>query len=294
MPLFSYSFNEGIEPRFLRHLKPEFELSTNTSPEAYLIRLLTGTLRITNTLSTDTFDQNKNYTVLGCPVNSTISTRQIKECIEPESNLIKLCAHISRTKDNSTFFEALLEEFCSYFYKSAKLSYTAAFLHLYRLLEYVSYSFPLIYASLDHNYYGSFSKLKDYFDTSKNELLFFEDFTQKLLDDSMLDTPLTLNFNSLNPDVDRNHYSIIKRYLAPEALTGDSRHTSLTTSYRYLIKLTIDIRNRYFHFAMGGRRNIKGTEIIESDYFFMLLNEELANWISIIYFEILKHMCERQ
>jgi hypothetical protein len=206
--------------------------------------------------------------------------------------LEKLCEHLDANKTiNKTFHETLLEEVASYFYKTAKHSHTTGFLHLYRTLEFISYSFPLIYASISREYYGSFNKLKNYFvDGSKSELVFFDEFVSKLLDSALLATPLTFNFNTLSTSVNHNHFVIIKNIVDPANITSEVQDVSITTTYKHLIKLTIDLRNRYFHFAIGGQRNIRPTEIIENDRFFSIVNEELLNWISMIYFEILKEV----
>jgi hypothetical protein len=290
----NYTYQEAIGNSFIRHLKPQFSLINNPSNEALLIRLLVGTVRATNILSTDSFDQFKNYSILGTPPNSAISTRPIKECIEPESTIEKLCGYIDGSRNiNNNFFIHLLEEISSYFYKKSKSSHTTCFVHLYRALEYISYSFPLIYASISREYYGSFNKLKLYFDGSKSELVFFDEFTKKLLDTGFLESPLTFNFSTLSPDINRNHFNIIKNILTPENIDNEVTHVSITTSYQHLIKLTINLRNRYFHFAVGGQRNIRSTEIIENDIFFSIINDEILNWISIIYFEILKAMINK-
>ena len=285
----NYTFQEAIDGRFIRHLRPEFDFGGSISQESTLIRLLVGTVSVSNNYSTDSFDQFNNYSVLGISENTTVSTRPIKECIEPVGKLTQLCTYLDKTKNsNNDYFLNLLEELTSYFYKKSKTSYTTAFIHLYRSIEYISYSFPLIYASVSKEYYGSFNKLKNYFDTSKSELLFFDEFTKKVLDDSLLDTPLTFNFNTLSNTINRNHFQIIKKILTTERIDNEIPNVSITTSYKHLLKLTIDLRNRYFHFAIGsGKRNIRGTEIIENDVFFSIINESVMNWIAIIYFEIL-------
>ncbi|MBX2827591.1 MAG: hypothetical protein KTR22_05480 [Flavobacteriaceae bacterium] len=284
----NYTFQEAIDPRFIRHLRPEFELNNQTSNEAKLIRLLLGTVIVTNNYSTDSFDQFKNYSELGISENLTVSTKPIRECLLPNGDLTVLCSYIDKSKNsNNSYFLHLLEEITSFFYKKNKGSHTTAFLHLYRSIEYISYSFPLIYASVSREYYGSFNKIKNYFDTSKSELLFFDEFTLKILDDGLLDTPLTFNFNTLSQDINRNHFQIIKHILTAERIDNEVPNVSITTTYKHLLKLAIDLRNRYFHFALGGKRNIRGTEIIENDVFFSIINDDLLNWVSMIYFEIL-------
>ncbi len=284
----NYTYQEAIDGRFIRHLKSEFVLNGDTSNEAKLIRLLLGTVIVTNNYSTESFDQFKNYSDLGISDNSTVSTRPIRECLMPEGDLSSLCTYLDKTKNsNNNYFLNLLEEITSFFYKKNKGSHTTAFLHLYRAIEYISYSFPLIYASVSREYYGSFNKLKNYFDTSKSELLFFDEFVKKLLDEGLLDTPLTFNFNTLSADINRNHFQIIKQILEAERIDNEVPNVSITTSYKHLLKLSIDLRNRYFHFAVGGKRNIRATEIIENDVFFSIINDDILNWICMIYFEIL-------
>lgn len=284
----NYTYHEAIDGRFIRHLRPEFQLNDQTSNEARLIRLLLGTVVVTNNYSTESFDQFRNYSELGTSENNPVSTRPFRECLLPTGNLTALCGYIDKTKNsNNNYFLHLLEEISSFFHKTNKGSHTTAFLHLYRSIEYISYSFPLIYASVSREYYGSFNKLKNYFDTSKSELLFFDEFTLKILDEGLLDTPLTFDFNTLTTEINKNHFQIIKQILTTDRIDNEVANVSITTTYKHLLKLAIDLRNRYFHFAVGGKRNIRATEIVENDVFFSIINNDLMNWISMIYFEIL-------
>ena len=102
---------------------------------------------------------------------------------------------------------------------------------------------------------------------------------------------MSFNFNSLIPQINSNHYGIIKSIIPHDKILSDVPNTTIICEYEQLIDLCINIRNRYFHFAMGGKRNIKGTDILESDLFFSLLNDELLNWMALIYFEILRTFC---
>jgi hypothetical protein len=288
-----YRYDEPIIPRFHKYVRPEFAISTSTSNEALFIRLLCGSLTCTNLITTDSFDQFENYLSLGRITNGNVIPRTIKNSLEPDIKLNKVCAFLTDTKAlNDDFFQHLLIEISSCFYKKQKGQHTLAFLHLYRTLEYISYSFPLIYSSHSRNYYGTFNSLKNYFDASKSELLFFNSFVEKIFDGlGYLGTNVTFNFNSLIPQVNSNHYKILKSYIATSKIISDSRNISITTTYDQLLDLAVKIRNRYFHFAVGGQRNIKGTDILESDIFFSIINDELLNWIAIIYFEILKTFC---
>src|SRR5690348_4418245 len=102
--MLNYTYQEAIENRFLRHLKPQFDLGNNPSNEALLIRLLVGTVKITNTFTTDSFDQCENYSILGKVANSPISTRPLKECVEPETTHTKLCSYIDSSRNINNEF----------------------------------------------------------------------------------------------------------------------------------------------------------------------------------------------
>ena len=62
-----------------------------------------------------------------------------------------------------------------------------SFVHIYRALEFISYSFPLIYASKSMDYRGSYEKLKKYMSGERaGELNFFKLFLKELFKNSIL------------------------------------------------------------------------------------------------------------
>jgi len=284
-----YNFYENIEPRYFRYLPNFLAFSNPLSEETLVIRLLLGTLKIEHISSGTIIDQTLNYSRIGVISNSPISTRVFRRLFNNPDKLRKLNKHLDETKHiNKAFFKELLNEFSSYFYQTKKGAHTTAFLHLYRITEYISYSFPLIYASISREYYGTFDKLKNYFSNANSELKFFNSFVNVLFNDDTGDNLATIEMQSLNQDINKSHYLIIKKYLTDDDLDGGTPYSDITTYYKCLLKLTIDLRNRYFHFAMGKQKNIKSTEIIESDLFYQSVNSLVLNWISVIYFEILK------
>lgn len=286
----NHVFIENISTRFIASLTTNLTITPSIPKEAIIVRLLTGTLKIRNNFTGEEVSQNINYSKLGREYIRVPSIRPIRESLTSPLSIIDLEKHLIKTNHiNDSYYNLLIEEFCSYFISIKRISHTKAFLHLYRILEFISYSFPLIYSSYSRDYFGTYNKLKNYFDTSKNELLFFDAFLEKVIDDTLLETELEIDFSSLPSLLARNYYQIIKRYIKDENLTNDVLNNKLSFQYLHLFKLIVDLRNRYFHFAVGGQRNIKSTEIIESDFFFKMINEEVINWISVIYFEILNH-----
>jgi hypothetical protein len=285
----AYQYHEGIETRYLRHLPTQLNLSNNLSEECLLLRILLGTIDIEHVSSGTLISPNRNLGIIGSPVLSPRSTQVIRSTFPSNEKLDNLFQHLYSTKyTNKAFFKEILNEISAYFYQNNRESDTTAFLHLYRVIEYISYSFPLIYASISRDYYGTFDKLKNYFSESKDELKFFDAFVSSLFQDNTGDNLATLYMSSSNPDVNQNHYNIIRKYLKPEQIDSSTPYSDITTYYKCVFDLTIKLRNRYFHFAMGRQKNIKSTEIVDSDVFFRMVNPIILNWISVIYLEILR------
>ena len=62
-----------------------------------------------------------------------------------------------------------------------------SFVHIYRTLEFMSYSFPMIYASKSMDYRGSYEHLKKFMNgDSDGELKFFKTFLKELFKNNIL------------------------------------------------------------------------------------------------------------
>src|SRR5690606_7296379 len=119
-------------------------------------------------------------------------------------------------------------------------------------IEFISYSFPLIYSSYSRDYYGTFNQLKNYF-SEKNELSFFDSFIKKVLDETLLDSELEFDFSMLDSYLSKNYYQIVKQYVGTSNVITEINDQTLSFQYRHLLTLAINLRNRYFHFAVGGQ-----------------------------------------
>lgn len=64
-------------------------------------------------------------------------------------------------RTNNFVYERILNELTQYFVVN-ELSPCEGFVHLYRTLEFMSYSFPLIYASKSKSYRGTYDSLKKF------------------------------------------------------------------------------------------------------------------------------------
>src|SRR5690606_16433409 len=106
----------------------------------------------------------------------------------------------------------IVQEICYYFYYSNNGNHQSAFVNLYRILEFISYSFPLIHSSHFGNFSGSFDALKSYFmDNKTSEIAFFEKFVEKLFNGtSYLSLTTTFNFSHADNVIADNCFKSIK------------------------------------------------------------------------------------
>lgn len=182
-------------------------------------------------------------------------------------------AFIKRTAaDNRAFYQDLLAEFSNYFLETERGSHTSAFVHLYRILERLSYSIPLLYCSLSRDYMGTFSDLKAMFasdnDRSGEFGLFNKFLSQgKLIDTTLLDSAYRIDF-SASPINKRRHFELIQRH-SDKFIGADDTTYQVEIKFRDVPELLRNVRNRFFHFRTGdGQRNISMREIYDTNGFF--------------------------
>jgi len=193
---------------------------------------------------------------------------------------------------NLSLFKDLINEFCFYYYYTFKGMHTLAFLHIYRILERMAYTFPMLYASKATDYVGTFNKLSNFFKGSNSELKFFNLFIEDFFEDEFLKYEVKLDITAHNESIRKSYYKILKMLCNSNDpnidVINSTEFSSITIENKNTINLLIHLRNRYFHFASGGQRNINSSEMIEPNDFYENINEHFANWLAIVYFKIVK------
>lgn len=266
--------------------------------EAKLIRVLLGTADISCDYDAFVFQPRHDYSRSGGIPNSAISSRTLKNLLIPigHASLVKYLAKAGNT--NHLFCQNLLTEFCFFLYQTRKGCHTAAFAHVYRTLELVSYTFPLVYAATSTNFLKSYDALRSYFagDGKQGELKFLQRFVEVVFDgDPILNTSTDLDVTALDNVTRDKIYESLKKVLAEvKNVTSDDNLKRVTVPNRRMIEAIYVIRNRFFHFATGGHQeNIKSLEIVHPDAFFENFNKQAATWIVMIYFKNLEELCDR-
>ena len=139
-------------------------------------------------------------------------------------------------------------------------------------------------------YAGIHSSFKAYLLGKDNaaELPFFKLFVNDLIDKAILDTRLSLDVSTNNVITRSAHYRTLTKIFKGSMIVSQSENSHIEIQYRSVIPGFIELRNRYFHFMSGNPNNLTGTDLMDSDEFFSVVNCGFANWLCYVYFRILE------
>ncbi|WP_218067087.1 hypothetical protein, partial [Brochothrix thermosphacta] len=209
---------------------------------------------------------------------------------------------------NRKFYDSLLNEFLQFYYYQNKESFFSAFIHLYRIYEYISYVFPLIYVRNNQVYEESYNSLQAFFKENGKELSFFSTFirTTFIKDPYINEELYNENYSiDLTPEecltIKTHLGSFLTKFNQTRMKTNDSyldgvqngvkneRYTYLDVENNKLNISTLDmhdfiilLRNKTCHFKMNHKDNIT-LNSASFDDLFSLLNPVILNWISNIF-----------
>lgn len=278
-----------------------FHLSDSTPSNYNILRLMMGGVSVTNLDTTEKSDFNKNYLALyynfDDDINLEANLAQIlNESIESD-DLAEFFFTRRYNLKNKEFFKRLENEFCNFLTYQSKGSYTTAFIFLYRILEVVSYSFPLIYASKTYDFKHTYSKLREIFQAnsgnSSGELGFLKSAIKVMFEDSdLFDTSVDI---ILDDEFEKNKkiFKAIKSVCEDKFFHTDTvENDKISICFGEVSSFIITLRNRFFHLFNRGDKNLESIEVIDPDYLFQKINEPLFAWICVIYVEINKFLLE--
>lgn len=286
-----FSPEEAMPARSLKGLPAVLHIgSTPVNFKVSLIRLLTGTLNVRCNFKNIVIKQRINYSQLPYNHNKQISGLTLRRAIQPYK-IKDLSTYVIKTRSaNYKFYKELFVEFSNYFLRKNEHNEVTAFLHLYRILESIAYCFPLVWASRAKDYEGTFIKLKDYFNGPKTgELGVFKRFIDDIINPSILNTQVQISINSIHPDWQKSYYQSIYKNIISTDIVSYTEFSDITVKCHCLTDLLISLRNQYFHFLTGQSHNLGSEDVVESNEFFGIINEIMANWLAVIFFEILDY-----
>lgn len=285
MSLHLFDFREAISNNYISALPSDFNISSTTTYDILLLRILTGNVKIYSKKLNKEINLEKNYFSFPFESVNRKSTKQLREFLNPFS----FDQYIKFSKKyyprNLNFYNNLLQEITFYFYYSNEGQHQAAFVNLYRILEYISYSFPLIHSSNFGNYIGTFEAFRKYFTDTNSEITFLDRFIENLFRGTVyLSLSTDFQFTHTDSIIANNCFDAFQRLHSGTWLLSNKATQSLSIENKHVISLFKNTRNRYFHFAIGsGQKNIRNTDLKDPDFFFEKINSKFLNWICFVY-----------
>lgn len=281
-PLSAIPLPAGTLPR-----QTIWRLADNSADQVKLIRVLAGIADVAHPRYASPILQRTNYSVLGAPTSIANNLQEVETLLANVGiSLVDLERRLQSSQIVSVFSAHFLKEICWYLFQSEMESFTTAFLHLYRALERVSYSFPMAYAAASTDYLKTFNELKGFFvNAEQGELKFFRLFGEKVLDTPLLDAQADFDFSG-RPYAEK-YCRIIELCCEQANVTTMVSGQSMSIQHRLLLTLTIEVRNRFFHFLSGKANAFSSDDLPDSDRFFQVINPKLMNWLGVIYFRVL-------
>ncbi|MES2662965.1 MAG: hypothetical protein V4629_06655 [Pseudomonadota bacterium] len=265
------------------------KIDSNSSEEAALVRLLIGSVSFSHISSNKNIPQRINHSIYGLPKNNKINELTIKKKLSKiDISHSALDHYLRKSLKQREFYKTLLLETLHYFHRRRRNEECMAFLHLYRFLERVSFSFPLAYASASKDYLGAFDSLKEFLGDSKTELPFFNRFAESIFEDVILDNATEFSFPALSIDEQRKAVFCLDKCLFSKENIESKTGQSIRIKNRGMLDLIIGVRNRFFHQNSSHKHNLTLIDIPMPDLFFQAINEKMFAWLALIYFEVLK------
>lgn len=312
---------------------PNLNITINKNTPSYyiILRGLIGNLKIKQNFRNEIFIQNTNYfDVFNLDIteevleeeeivkvqidkNLGLEIANLINLLKSKSDFIKLEKYFEEdftlsdlstllkdrllTFRNKDFYDNLNNEFLNFHYNTYKENHTIAFLHLYRILEYTSYTFPLLYAVSTKDFSSSFESLKTLFsgDKDKGELKVYKDFINEIFGKDKYYSRISIDINITSdlPEYNQRIYNTLIKICDKEIfdLNKNQKFSKLAIKFTEFSSFIITVRNRFFHLKNSQSNNIHSIDIVDSEHFFKLINGKCAYFISMITLEIIQKSC---
>lgn len=300
MKTISYEFCERPDSPF--SAASPFYISQDTREFAMIFRVISGSCQITNLNTEESAVLDVNYFFSDLRLN-TAGDLDFLENLDEGIGLADYEVQIRNTAfKNRKFYKGFLAELASCIYHESSERHTAAFVHLYRAYEHLSYAFPMIYASRTEDYIGTFENLRKWLSTSNDdgnvgELKFHKHFIATLFKElPELQTTIDIEINTKQ----EFRESIFKALAEKVACWNSSAKYSPGTQFPDRLAIPflehhsflVNLRNRFFHYSNARSDNLGLDDIVEADLLFSFVNKVSLNYIATIFHGIVKHQMQ--
>ncbi|HSD06512.1 hypothetical protein [Flavobacterium sp.] len=264
----------------------------NPSPILNIFRLISGTVNIKDNYQDKIYKIRDNNIKFPTEENPSLKYDTLLEQFDESVSLEDLNYFFLKARANRKFYKSIEVELikCLIAYKSDK--FLESFIYLYRIIEGISYSIPLIFISKKDDYNKTYHDLQSYFGKDKDgELLFFKRFVSETFkDEDFYSSNITIDLNLVDIEELRpKYYELYLKKVNEKFVLDKSENSFIKIKFIGYYDLLIELRNRFFHNLKGSwQENFDSTELMFPDQFFKPITLHGINWLSIILFEIIK------
>lgn len=264
-----------------RHAMPA---AASTSFQYLMLRLLIGALYVRR--GTVLVKQGIDYSVFPAAPQVRGGHLAVGHSLAKFGRAGGASAYIAHTASlNRTIYRDLLAEYSNYFIQRASGSHVAAFVSVYRIIERISFTAPLISVLSSRDHVRYFDTLKSFFggkDEGELKLLSRCIASGHFVDPAFLDLPVSVRFSSPS-GYSSDHFDVAKAHLSDKFDSSDPSLAKFELKVRDCADACVVIRNRFFHFSSGGwQNNISLVSLKNPDEFFSCLNEALFPVIALL------------
>ncbi|MEH6696702.1 MAG: hypothetical protein V7675_16800 [Hyphomonas sp.] len=268
---------------------------------ARCFRLLSGTARVQKSggraIHLDTFVPNPILTgtardrleALGDKLGEGLSC----------DDLAELC--ILNRRRNEQFFLALGDELAWLLMYQKKGEHIASFVYLYRTLEAVAFSFPMIYATKARDFRLSFEQIKKNFSGKENfgELGVFKQFVNAISDGELQSVVYQIDVSGLDSGRIAKLKSTLERIcpglMKPgrSLISVDSDTGLVTIQFLAMPDFIVSVRNAFVHLQSGSSKNIAANEIYDIEDFLRQIVREGLDFFCTVFLVVCEAMADQ-
>ena len=258
-----------------------------------IFRLISGTINCEDSYKNKTYKFRNNYTTFPFQQNNKLSAKTILNNFPEEIKIKDLDDYFRRARNNKKFYDSIEVELLKCLIADYDKRYLESFFYLYRIIEGICYSIPLMYVSKNKDYGKTYNELQAFFGKDKDgELNFFKRFVSETFkDEDFYKSNISINLHLIEiEEIRPTYYQIYLDKLKNKTVGVPSENESIEVKFIVFYDFMIELRNRFFHNAKGSwQSNLESTHLLFPDLFFKPLISHGINWISIILFEIIKN-----
>ncbi|MBD8678311.1 hypothetical protein [Sphingomonas sp. CFBP 13720] len=269
-----------------------FSVNENGNALHEVLRLLLGTIDVYNP-TTDQIVKLRSNEFRTEIANKSRPEKIVNLVLGPDVGLhdyIKILNTVGLR--NATFFRTVRSELVLCLLAKKQKRYTESFLYLYRILEYVSVAFPMLYALSHQSFVGSHNFLKSIALNGKEGDLKILEKTIPILSAQGNLTNLTFDFCVEGIDVDcvsaiKNEITNCVKPAVPSLEFETEGDVLFRVPFDEMSVFFATIRNRMFHYRLG-EKNINWDRIGGSETICRMCGRELIYWFALLYTEIIR------